>query len=147
MVFRYLNKPYPIQQLRSDMDRLLSSLVGRSAGALWPALERGQPPNNVWEDGDTLIVELEVPGLNAEQIDMSVGVGELTVRAEYPDRQPEGAVYHRRERPRGDFERTLRLPADVDTNRVEAALADGVLSISLPKAESAKARRINVVSR
>ncbi len=142
MVFRYINTRHPIHQLRHEMDRLLTGLLGRATG--WPAPDRGRPATNVWEHGDTVMVEMELPGLKSEQIEMSVSGGELTVKANRPEDQPEGTVYHRRERPRGASERALRLPADVDTSKVEANLADGVLTISLPKAESAKPRKISV---
>ncbi len=145
MVFRCSNTRHPIHELRNEMDRLLGGLIGRATG--WPMFDRGQPTVNLWEDGDTLMVEIELPGLKPEQIEMSVSGGELSIKAQRPEDQAEGVVYHRRERSQGCSQRVLRLPADVDSSRVGANLSDGVLVISLPKAESAKPRKIDVASR
>ena len=99
---------------------------------------------NVWEQDDAILVELEVPGVKKEHLDLSVVGKELSIRIERPDGEQEGVVYHRRERPVGNFSRVLPLPSEVDANRVSAELHDGVLTITLPKAESAKPRKITV---
>ena len=105
---------------------------------------RSQPAVNVWEQHDALMVEMEVPGVKSDQLDISVAGGELSVKVNRPDVAQEGVTYHRRERPVGSFSRIVRLPVEVDADRVEADLRDGVLTITLPKAESAKPRKINV---
>ena len=92
------------------------------------------------------MVELEVPGIKGDQVDISVTGGELTVKINCPEVQQENVTYHRRERPAGSVSRILRLPVEINSDRVEAELHDGVLLITLPKAESAKTRKINVVS-
>ena len=146
MVFRYRNLPHPVHQLRDEMDRLLSGVFGRTAVWQWPGAAGGQPAVNVWESEDALKVELEVPGLKHNQLDVSVVGDELSLKVERPDVRQEGVTYHRRERPAGSFSRVLRLPVEVDPDRVEAELCDGVLTIRLPKAESAKPRKIKVAS-
>jgi HSP20 family protein len=143
MVFRYRDFSYPIRQLRHEMDRLLTGFV-RSPEAPWAGLRRGQPAVNVWEDADTLKIELEVPGVRSDQVDISVVGGELALKIQRPEVKQEGVTYHRRERPVGSFTRVLRLPTEVEPDRVEAELRDGVLTISLPKAERAKPRKIEV---
>ena len=145
MAFR-INPRHPIHQLRDEMDRLLAGFVGQSAAGTWPFAGRGRPAANLWEDGDTLMAEMELPGVQDDQVDISVAGGELSIEVKRPDAHEEGVVYHRRERPSGDFRRMIRLPADVDSSKVEAQLRDGVLTISLPKAESAKPRKIKVSS-
>ena len=105
---------------------------------------RGQPAVNVWEKDDALVVEMEVPGVKSDEVDVSVAGGDLSIRINRPENGPEEVKFHRRERPTGSFSRVLRLPLEVDANRVEAELHDGVLKIVLPKAESAKPRKINV---
>jgi HSP20 family protein len=92
------------------------------------------------------MVEMEVPGVKSGQIDVSVAGDELTIKAQRPDVSEDGVTYHRRERPTGNFTRVLSLPCAVDANRVEAELAEGVLTLRLPKAEAAKPRKINVAS-
>jgi len=134
----------PVHHLRREMDRLLSGFLGNlpnggPAGAL-----RGQPAVNMRESNDAVHVELEVPGLTSNQLDLSVVGGQLSVRLERPDEAREGTTQHRRERPVGSFARVLQLPAEVDAGRVEAELKDGVLTITLPKAEAAKPRKIQV---
>ncbi len=143
MVQSYRNPWHPFHQLRDEMDRLLTGFLGAPDGGL-PPIFRGQPAANVWEQGDALIVEMEVPGVKSEQLDISVAGGELSVKIERPESGPEGAIYHRRERPVGSFARAVRLPIEVDADKVQAQLHDGVLTITLPKAASAKPRKINV---
>ena len=144
MVFGYQSTRHPLHQLRDEMDRLLTGIVGPAADGLWPAVFRGQPAVNVWEKDDALIVEMEVPGTKSDEVDVSVAGGELSIRINRPDTAEEDVKYHRRERPVGLFSRVVRLPVEVDAGRVEAELRDGVLSITCPKAESAKPRKINV---
>jgi HSP20 family protein len=146
MVSTNRNVRHPFHQLREEMDRLLTSFGGGVADGLLPAVFRGQPAANVWEKDDALLVELELPGVKSEQVDISVAGGELSVKINQPEVEQENVTYHRRERPVGPLCRVLRLPVEVDADRVEAELHDGVLLITLPKAESAKARKINVVS-
>jgi HSP20 family protein len=128
------------------MDRLLTGFFGPAADGLLPPMFRNQPAVNVWERDDALLVEMEVPGVKSQDLDVSVAGGELSIRIARPDAVPEGVIYHRRERPTGAIQRMLRLPVEVNADRVEAQLRDGVLTITLPKAESAKPRKINVAA-
>ena len=146
MVFHCRNVGHPVRQFRDEMDRLVSGLFGRTFSGLWPDAGRGQPAVNIWEENDVLFVELEVPGVKREEVDISVAGGELSLKVERPEVEQEGAVYHRRERRAGSFRRVLRLPFDIDSDRVEAELRDGLLTISLPKADNAKPRKIPVTS-
>jgi HSP20 family protein len=146
----YQNPMYPLRQLRSEMDRLLTGFMGQRP-EWWPewtvpTAYRGQPAINVWETGDAVIVESEVPGLKNDQLEISVAGDELTLKIDRPDTVEEGATYHRRERPVGSFTRLVRLPSEVNADAVQAELHDGVLTISLPKAASAKPRKIQVAA-
>jgi len=144
MVFRYLWSQPSVQQVRQEMDRLLSGHFGDVAGGLLP--RRGQPAVNVWEREDSLFVELEVPGVKTDQVDISVIEDELSIKIQRPEVEREEGIYHRRERGVGTFSRVMRLPVSVDADRVEAELRNGVLTITLPKAESARLRKIEVTS-
>jgi HSP20 family protein len=126
------------------MDRLLTGFLGQPLEGLWSPESRSQPAVNVWEEKDALVAELEVPGLQGDQLDIAVVGGELSIKIERPDLSQEGVKYHRRERPVGTFSRTLRLPVDIDAGKVQAELNDGVLTITMPKAEEAKPRKIQV---
>ncbi len=136
----------PFRQLRSDMDRLLSGFLPSALDDLWPGTVRGLPAANICEQGEELIVEMEVPGVKSDQIDVSVLGEELSIKVERPDLSQEGVTYHRRERPTGSFTRVLQLPYAIDSQKVEADLHEGVLTLRLPKAEAAKTRKINVTS-
>ncbi len=146
MPLRYRGLRHPVTQLRDEMERLLTGFYGHPVEGLWTPPGRGQPPVNLWEHGDALVAELEVPGVRAEHLDISVSGGELSLQIQRPDLLREGVTCHRCERPVGRFTRVLRLPAEVDGNNVQAELKDGILTITLPKAEEAKPRKIKVVS-
>jgi HSP20 family protein len=134
----------PLHQLRHEMDRLVSGVLGPTIDGIWPNALRGQPAVNLWDIGECLKVEMELPGIKNDQIDISVSGNELTVRVDRPEVVEENVTYHRRERPAGSFSRVLELPCDVKTDAVEAELRDGVLTLTLPKAEIAKPRKINI---
>jgi HSP20 family protein len=90
------------------------------------------------------MAELELPGVTQENLEILVVGGELTVKGQRGSAAKGSEAFHRRERSTGTFERTFRLPKDVDSSKVEATLRDGVLTIKLPKAEAAKPRKIAV---
>jgi HSP20 family protein len=137
----------PFHQLRSEMDRLLSGFLGSASnGGSHPAMGRGQPAVNLWDNNDALMLELEIPGVKNDQIDISVAGLDLSIKVQRPDIAEEGETYHRRERPVGDFTRVLRLPCEVNADKVAAELRNGVLTLTLPKAEAAKPRKISVTT-
>jgi HSP20 family protein len=105
---------------------------------------RRYPALNAWEDEQALYVEAELPGFRIEDLDINIKANELTISGRRADAAPEGATLHRRERPSGSFTRTVRLGTQVDAGAVSAALKLGVLTITLPKAQAAKARKIDV---
>ncbi len=134
----------PFQQLRNEMDRLLTDFFGTTTEDFLPPMFRAQPAVNVWEKEDALVVETEIPGVKKEELELSVAGNQLSIRLNRPEASEEGVTYHRRERPTGPACRVLQLPVEVDAEKVEATLRDGVLTITLPKAESAKPRKIAV---
>lgn len=144
MVLRVMQPWPPIRQLRREMDRLLSAFSPDGSAWNWPPANPTQPAVNVWETPEAFHVELEVPGLKNDQLDLSVVGNELTLKIERPEVQQEGATYHRRERAVGTFTRVLRLPTSVDAQKVQATIQAGVLAIALPKAETARPRKIQV---
>lgn len=147
MVYRRGNGFHPVAQLRTEMDRLVSDFFGPATGATrarWTGRTHSFPSLNIWEDGDALFAEAELPGVKNEDLDITVVGGDLTIRGRRGETPREGVHYHRQERSVGEFTRVLRLPIEVDADKVEATLAHGVLLIKLPKAESAKPRKIKV---
>jgi HSP20 family protein len=100
---------------------------------------------NVTEDKDSYYVRAELPGIKAEDLDISVTEDSLSVSGERKlPAEDEKATYHRREREAGNFSRLVTLPGPIDTAKVEARCADGILTVVLPKAESAKPKQITV---
>lgn len=138
--------PVGIRRLRDEFDRLLENVMESVAPwTPWGIVgEVAYPPINVWEDAQNLYVEAELPGLTLSEVEVEVRGNELTIRGERKNGKDNGRSYHRRERPSGSFTRALRLPVQVDAGKVEASLKAGVLLIRLPKAEAAKARKIEV---
>lgn len=105
---------------------------------LWPAID-------IADHEDAVVVKAEVPGCKAEDIDISVRGDVLTITGEkkQTEERKEKGYYHT-ERSYGSFRRDLHLPDDVDPSNVEAECKDGVLTITLPKAEKAKAIKVKV---
>jgi HSP20 family protein len=131
-----------VASLQSEMDRLFRGAFGgnapATAGAFAPALDVEEN-----EDGFTLYFEL--PGVAAEDVDITLEENVLTISGErsfYTDKQADG--FRRVERSFGRFHRAVRLPDRVDADRVQAGYRDGLLTITVPKAEEAKPRRIEV---
>lgn len=136
--------PHSLEQLRREMDRLINSFLSDFPEAPWPLAGRGRLPVNVWETPEAFYAEAEVPGVTQDQIEISVTGNELTIKVRRPQPPEEGLTYHRRERPVGEATRVIRLPGEVDHDRVHADLQNGVLTITLPKAEGARPRKIPV---
>lgn len=140
----------PFDELREELDRLWAPLTAAPPLHGWGVTTRGVfPAVNVAENADAVVVEAELPGLSAEQIDVSVAGDELVISGSRHDAdvdagEASGQTWHRRERGTGRFERRVSLPAAVDPEQVEARLANGVLTVTCSKAAEAKPRRIAV---
>ncbi|HLH21927.1 MAG TPA: Hsp20/alpha crystallin family protein [Chloroflexota bacterium] len=125
--------------LRDAMARLFESSFitpGLIGGGIASAV-----PMDVYAEGDNYVVEAALPGLNPEALNVSVLGNEVTISGEYPQ-IPESRQYLFRERRGGRFERTITLPAALDADKVEAHYEHGLLRLVVPKAESARPRRI-----
>ncbi len=134
----------PFDELHREINQILESFNpvtngGRMAGWLgtFPAV-------NIWEDGDALYAEAEIPGVRSEDLEMYAVGNELTIKGQRTARQGENLTYHRQERGAGEFTRIVTLPVEVDAEKVEANLCNGVLTITMPKAAAARARKITV---
>lgn len=101
------------------------------------------PAVDVIEGPDRYTVECELPGMTQKDIDVSIASGVLTIKGEKKGQhEDKGGKVYREETWEGSFQRTLSLPRNVDADKVEASYNDGVLRISVPKSEAAKAKRI-----
>jgi HSP20 family protein len=132
----------PLQQFQSEMNRLFDRWSG---GAAPGAGSTAFPALNVWEEGEQVLVEAELPGLKLEDLEIYVtGGNQLTIKGERKPNVPEKSVWHRQERAFGTFSRSLTLPFPVDADKVDARLENGVLLLKLAKHESARPRKIPV---
>lgn len=134
-----------VSRLRREMDRLWDDYFGPGRRALQPLEEAWSPAVDVSETGDKITVKAEVPGLEADDIDISL-VGEvLTIKGEKKsEREEKGENFHIVERSYGSFSRSSKLPAAVEAEKVEATYKSGVLTVVLPKKEEIKPKAIEI---
>ena len=125
-------------QLLSEMSGLIESTVGGAAPAVaWTPLA------DVTEADDAFHVEIELPGVKSKDIDVEANGQELVVTGEIKEKERKG-VLRRSTRRTGSFEYRLRLPGEIDTEKIDARISDGVLTVTVPKAEVAKPRHIEI---
>lgn len=131
-----------LERMRRELDRAFGDLSGRVFRAQTAGVF---PLTNVTEDNVNYYVRAELPGIKADELDISVTADSLSVSGERKiAMESKNARYHRREREAGKFSRMISLPSQVDPEKVEARSANGVLTVVLPKAESAKPKQIAV---
>ena len=102
------------------------------------------PLINVFTDADGLVVQAEVPGVKADQLQVQVDPGRLTISGERVVGGAENASHHRRERSQGTFSRTIQLPRDVEPEQAKAEYRNGILTLRIPKHAAAKPHQIEV---
>ena len=133
----------PFRELHREVGRLIVSLDP------FQSVRRVQayPPLNVHDAGDRYFLSMGLPGMTPADIELTITGETLTIRGER--KRPEGIKddsYRRQERPMGRWVRTITLPERVESTQVRASFAEGILTVNLPKAESAKPRRITVTA-
>lgn len=132
------------QRFHNEVNRLFHQFGGNGNGG-WPTLTRAFPAMNVWEDESNIYAEAELPGMTQDQLEIYVTEGnQFTLQGERSATEQANMAWHRRERGAGKFSRTLTLPTNVDADKVEARLEQGVLHVTLPKAAAARPRKIAV---
>jgi HSP20 family protein len=134
-----------VDQLRREMLRMFDAVAGNDSSRDVPA--GVFPPMNVTQDDNTFYLRAEVPGIKAKDLSITALRNRVSIsgKREIPQ-ESERVSYHRKERAEGEFNRTVTLPSEVAADRVEAHCADGILTLTLPKAEAAKPRQIAVKS-
>jgi HSP20 family protein len=129
--------------LREAMDRLFDDaftrpVFGDGGGSISPAID-------LYDNTDEVVVKAALPGLKADDVQISLTSDVLTLRGEFKqENEQKEANYHIREHRQGAFERMVSLPAEVQTDKAKADFKDGILTITLPKAEAVKPRTISI---
>lgn len=139
--FGFRSSFHELNRMRKEMDSLfgrLSDTFPRVSAGVFPAV-------NLSEDTENYYVRAELPGVMAEDLDIQVTANKLSISGERRiEPETDGVRYHRREREAGNFSRMIGLPAEINTEKVDAALNDGILTVTVPKAEAAKSRQITI---
>lgn len=134
--------PYAeLERMRRQMDRLFAewpSSYQRQAAGVFPLI-------NLTENKDSFFIRAELPGISSEELDIQVTSNSVSVSGErkIPAENKE-ARWHRREREAGKFSRMIGVPSEINPDKVDASLVNGILTIVVPKAEAAKPRQISV---
>jgi len=130
-----------MERMQREMNRLFSDSFSLAGGRTAP----GYPAMNVWTNEEGAVLTAELPGVNPADIDIAVVGDTLTLTgSRAPEELGEGTQYHRRERGYGRFSRSFQLPFKVEPDKVEARFDQGILHLSLPRAEADKPRKIVV---
>ena len=121
-------------------------------GAFSPALSEGElstrtwaPPVDIYENGDSLVLKAELPGINPDEVEIRVEDNTLYLKGERKfEKEVKEQNYHRVERSYGTFTRSFSLPNSIDADKVAANFKDGVLTLTMPKKEEAKPKTIKI---
>ena len=136
-----------VSDIQSEVNRLFDSFFGRpnQVGGSGGMERVWAPAVDMYETQDELVVTAELPGLNEKDIHLSITGDMLTLRGERGwNHEVKQESYYRGERWFGKFERTLPLPIPVQADKVKASYRDGVLTVTLPKAEEIKPKEIRI---
>jgi HSP20 family protein len=131
-----------IMSLREAMDQLFNDAFTRPRGTSGVSIA---PAFDLYETTDEIVVKANLPGIKAEDVQISVTNDILTLRGELKqETNKKESTYHLIERRYGTFERSVALPTDVQTDKAKADFENGILTITLPKAEAVKPKTINI---
>ncbi len=136
-----------MDELRREIDEAFRGFgMGRFLSPVFlPGLGTGDLPRiNLSEDENNLYVEALVPGLDPKDLDLNIMQGALTLSGERKESADDNRTWHRRERGAGRFLRTIELPRPVNAEKVDAEYRNGILTVTLPKSEEAKTKKIAV---
>ena len=147
----------PVDQFRQDMNRIFGDVFSGCYDQAESSAATDRPTIDVWEEADHFTVEAAIPGVAREAVEIHALGRKLTVKGQWrpaakdgdagPEQEEKAArKYYNRERPIGPFQRVLTFPTDIDSERVEAHLNNGLLTITVPKAASAKPHKIELKS-
>jgi len=128
-----------------DFDRLFREAFSPAAGEGEVSTRTWAPPVDIYENGDSLVLKAEVPGINPDDVEIRVEDNTLYLKGERKfEKEVKEQNYHRIERSYGTFTRTFSLPNSIDADKVVANYRDGVLTLTMPKKEEAKPKTIKI---
>ena len=131
-----------LERMRRQFDRLLGEEYGAGRGMLSAGV---YPQINLTEDADKFYIRAELPGVKTGDLEMQATGKNLSISGERKiESENDGVRYHRREREAGKFSRIIAMPTEIDPDRIEAKMQDGILIIHVPKAEAVKPRQITI---
>jgi HSP20 family protein len=130
--------------LRNRMDRIFNEFDRSFAYTPGLNLDAGTPRTNLIDNADSFEVRAEAPGVSKDDLEIKIQGNYLEISGKRVLSTPEGYKVHRNERGSSTFSRSFTLPADVDADKVEANLKDGILYLILPKSEAAKPKQIAI---
>ncbi len=130
--------------LRDDLNSLFESPFWPSLGRAGQLFSAWSPALDLYQNSDNVVAVVELPGMRREDIEISLHDGTLTISGERKRETSNSEKAERTERYVGTFRRSITLPARVDANKVTATYRDGILTVTLPKAEEAKPKQIQV---
>lgn len=130
--------------LRDEINTLFEGPYWTNAGRQAQLFNGWTPALDLYQTNDDVVAVIEIPGMRKEDIEISLQDGVLTISGERKDETPEAEKNGRTERFVGKFRRSVSLPTRVDANKVNANYKDGILSVTLPKAEEVKPKQIQV---
>ena len=139
--YRFRSPWDELHRMRQQLDQVFDDAPDqRASSGVFPL-------TNLTEDKDNYYVRAELPGVKGDELDIQITSNNLAISGERKiAAEEEGAKYHRREREAGTFSRMIGLPGEVDTDKVDANLENGILTVVVPKAEIAKPKQISVGS-
>ena len=138
-------KPFEFDRLKKEMDRVWDSFFEGRPGRRNREEGEWLPSLDVAETKGDLVVRAELPGMDPKDIDISLSEGVLTIRGEKKQEKEEKEEgYHLIERSYGSFTRSIRLPKEVQSEKIEASFKNGILKVVLPKSEEAKKKEIKI---
>jgi HSP20 family protein len=130
--------------LRDELNSFFDMPFWSNSGRTGQLFTGWSPAVDLYESGDYLVGVVELPGMRKEDIDISLHDGTLAISGERKRESNNGEMARRTERYVGTFRRSIALPTHVDANKVSATYQDGILKVTLPKAEEAKPKQIQV---
>lgn len=129
-----------LHRMRQQLEQMFDDTPGQRASAgVFPLI-------NLTEDRNNYYVRAELPGVKAEALDIQATANNIAISGERKIAAEGDARYHRREREAGSFSRMIGLPGDINSNKVDAKLENGVLTVVIAKAEAAKPKQITIKS-